>query len=137
MDSTQSLVEFIVPTLSRWISHPDYSKHVNVRHIQVPRIVLLKREIDILKTVDHPTLIRLEDVYEDDVNLHLVSQIQEKKLHLTRIWFIRACRTTWKYIGCKAARSFLFVWTCLWNTKENNCRYMPCHSTAVYLADTY
>lgn len=41
-------------------------------HIQVPRIVLLKREIDILRAVDHPTLIRLEDVYEDDVNLHLV-----------------------------------------------------------------
>lgn len=42
-------------------------------HPQVPRLVLLKREIDILRTVDHPTLIRLEDVYEDDVNLHLVS----------------------------------------------------------------
>lgn len=41
-------------------------------HVQVPRLVLLKREIDILRAVDHPTLIRLEDVYEDDVNLHLV-----------------------------------------------------------------
>jgi len=39
---------------------------------QVPRLVLLKREIDILRAVDHPTLIRLEDVYEDDVSLHLV-----------------------------------------------------------------
>lgn len=35
-------------------------------------MVLLKREIEILRAVDHPTLIRLEDVYEDDVNLHLV-----------------------------------------------------------------
>ena len=41
--------------------------------LQVPRLVLLKREIDILRTVDHPTLIRLEDVYEDEENLHLVS----------------------------------------------------------------
>lgn len=40
--------------------------------VQVPRLVLLKREIDILRTVDHPMLIRLEDVYEDDINLHLV-----------------------------------------------------------------
>lgn len=43
-----------------------------VCHFQVPRLVLLKREIDILRAVDHPTLIKLEDVYEDDVNLHLV-----------------------------------------------------------------
>lgn len=43
--------------------------------VQVPRLVLLKREINILRTIDHPTLIRLEDVYEDDVNLHLVSNI--------------------------------------------------------------
>lgn len=43
--------------------------------LQVPRLVLLKREIDILRTVDHPTLIRLEDVYEDEVNLHLVRRV--------------------------------------------------------------
>lgn len=57
-------------------------RHRNALHLdkwrsvyfaQVPRLVLLKREIDILRTVDHPTLIRLEDVYEDDVHLHLVS----------------------------------------------------------------
>lgn len=35
-------------------------------------MILLKREIDILRTVEHPTLIRLEDVYEDEMNLHLV-----------------------------------------------------------------
>lgn len=37
--------------------------------------MLLKREIDILRTVDHPTIIRLEDIYEDDDNLHLVTAV--------------------------------------------------------------
>lgn len=54
-----------------------------IRHIQVPRLVLLKREIDILKTVDHPTLIRLEDIYEDDVNLHLVRTSQTLREYCT------------------------------------------------------
>ncbi|CAN0151403.1 unnamed protein product, partial [Laminaria digitata] len=43
-----------------------------IKKSKVPRLILLKREIDILRTVEHPTLIRLEDVYEDEVNLHLV-----------------------------------------------------------------
>lgn len=43
-------------------------------------MVLLKREIDILRAVDHPTLIKLEDVYEDDVNLHLVSPYHKPAL---------------------------------------------------------
>ncbi|CAM9837827.1 unnamed protein product, partial [Pylaiella littoralis] len=46
-----------------------------IKKSKVPRLVLLKREIDILRTVDHPTLIRLEDIYEDDVNLHLVTEL--------------------------------------------------------------
>lgn len=53
-----------------------HAQFQNARHsdrLQVSRLVLLKREIDILRTVDHPTLIRLEDVYEDEANLHLVS----------------------------------------------------------------
>ncbi|CAM9226582.1 unnamed protein product [Hapterophycus canaliculatus] len=46
-----------------------------IKKSKVPRLVLLKREIDILRAVDHPTLIRLEDVYEDDVYLHLVTEL--------------------------------------------------------------
>eukprot|EP00903_Cladosiphon_okamuranus_P014850 g13751.t1 len=46
-----------------------------IKKSKVPRLVLLKREIDILRAVDHPTLIKLEDVYEDDVNLHLVTEL--------------------------------------------------------------
>ncbi|CAM9203843.1 unnamed protein product [Ectocarpus sp. 12 AP-2014] len=46
-----------------------------IKKSKVPRLVLLKREIEILRAVDHPTLIRLEDVYEDDVNLHLVTEL--------------------------------------------------------------
>jgi calcium-dependent protein kinase len=32
----------------------------------------LKREIDILRTVDHPNIIRLIDVFEDEKYLHVV-----------------------------------------------------------------
>lgn len=108
-----SPVKDIVPTFPRLISHSDYSKHIYVllksecgntpiRHIQVPRIVLLKREIDILKTVDHPTLIRLEDVYEDGVNLHLVSQISysDGTLYLMRINSTRGNRLGVLHSSC-------------------------------------
>ena len=53
-------------------SHAQLQNADQSDRLQVPRLVLLKREIDILRTVDHPTLIRLEDVYEDEANLHLV-----------------------------------------------------------------
>lgn len=33
---------------------------------------ILVREVDILRKVNHPNIIKLVDVYEDDINLHLV-----------------------------------------------------------------
>ncbi|CAM9421813.1 unnamed protein product [Chrysoparadoxa australica] len=42
---------------------------------KVNRLELLVREINILKTVDHPGIIKLVDVYEDDACLHLVTEL--------------------------------------------------------------
>lgn len=39
------------------------------------KIEVLKREIDILKEVDHPNIIRLKDVYEDKKYLHLITEL--------------------------------------------------------------
>eukprot|EP00953_Heterococcus_sp_UTEX-ZZ885_P010732 6259-Heterococcus_DN1.PRE.2 len=44
-------------------------------HCSVGRLELLKREIDILRTVNHPSIIKLVDVYEDANNLHLVTEL--------------------------------------------------------------
>lgn len=103
-ENGQSPLETSVPgtSIPQWISHPDYSNvqvflqecgNNPILHIQVPRLVLLKREIDILRTVDHPTLIRLEDIYEDDVNLHLVrtNQIQQGDIAAVKRHYRRAC----------------------------------------------
>lgn len=42
---------------------------------KVGRLELLKREIEILRTVNHPAIIKLIDVYEDANNLHLVTEL--------------------------------------------------------------
>lgn len=36
------------------------------------RVESLLREVDILRKVSHPNIIELVDVYEDEMNLHLV-----------------------------------------------------------------
>ena len=41
------------------------------------KIELLKRELEILKKVDHPNIIKLFEVYEDKKYLHLVTEICE------------------------------------------------------------
>ncbi|CAN0001482.1 unnamed protein product, partial [Phaeothamnion confervicola] len=46
-----------------------------IKKAKVHRIELLKREIEILRTVEHPTIIQLVDVYEDDNHLHLVTEL--------------------------------------------------------------
>lgn len=35
----------------------------------------LRREIDILRTVDHPNIIKFQDVYEDEKYIHLVTEL--------------------------------------------------------------
>ena len=46
-----------------------------IRKAKVSRLDSLRREIDILQTVDHPQIIKLVDVYEDDKFLHLVTEL--------------------------------------------------------------
>jgi len=46
-----------------------------IRKAKVRRLEILRREIDILKTMDHPNIIKLIDVYEDDRFLHLVTDL--------------------------------------------------------------
>lgn len=47
----------------------------SIRKSKVGKIEVLKREIDILKEVDHPNIIRLKDVYEDKKYLHLITEL--------------------------------------------------------------
>ncbi|EZG85645.1 putative calcium-dependent protein kinase [Gregarina niphandrodes] len=42
---------------------------------KIENISRLRREILIMKSLDHPSIIRLFEVYEDDVNLHLVMEL--------------------------------------------------------------
>lgn len=44
-----------------------------IRKSRVSRVERLLAEVKILRTVDHPNIIELIDVYEDETNLHLVS----------------------------------------------------------------
>ena len=42
---------------------------------KVPDTEVLKREIEIMQTVNHPHIIRLYDVFEDDKNIFLVTEL--------------------------------------------------------------
>ena len=42
---------------------------------KVPDAEILKREIEIMRQVDHPHIIRLYDVFEDDKNIFLVTEL--------------------------------------------------------------
>ncbi|CAM9496311.1 unnamed protein product [Discosporangium mesarthrocarpum] len=48
-----------------------------IRKARVARMDNLSREIQILKTVKHPNIIQLVDVFEDEKNLHLVTELCE------------------------------------------------------------
>mmetsp|Transcript_8922 Transcript_8922/g.12967 ORF Transcript_8922/g.12967 Transcript_8922/m.12967 type:complete len:533 (-) Transcript_8922:701-2299(-) len=47
----------------------------SIRKSKVGKIEVLKREIDILREVDHPNIIRLKDVFEDQKYLHLITEV--------------------------------------------------------------
>jgi calcium-dependent protein kinase len=47
----------------------------SIRKAKVSKIEVLKREIDILREVDHPNIIRLKDVFEDQKYLHLITEL--------------------------------------------------------------
>jgi len=47
----------------------------SIRKSKVGKIEVLKREIQILKEVDHPNIIDLIDVYEDTKYLHLITEV--------------------------------------------------------------
>lgn len=46
-----------------------------IKKSKVSRIESLRREIEILRCVDHPCIIKLYDVYEDDRFIHLVTEL--------------------------------------------------------------
>jgi Protein kinase domain len=46
----------------------------SIRKSKVSKIEVLKREIEILKEVDHPNIIKLIEVYEDERYLHLITE---------------------------------------------------------------
>mmetsp|Transcript_9411 Transcript_9411/g.14440 ORF Transcript_9411/g.14440 Transcript_9411/m.14440 type:complete len:555 (-) Transcript_9411:311-1975(-) len=48
-----------------------------IRKSRVGRIDSLRREVEILQTVDHPNIIKLIDIYEDEKYLHLVMELCE------------------------------------------------------------
>lgn len=47
-----------------------------IRKARVSRVESLLREVQILRKVSHPNIIELADVYEDEMNLHLVSRVE-------------------------------------------------------------
>lgn len=47
----------------------------SIRKSKVGKIEVLKREIEILKEVDHPNIIKLKDVFEDQKYLHLITEL--------------------------------------------------------------
>lgn len=47
----------------------------SIRKSKVNKIEVLKREIDILKEVNHPNIIRLIEVHEDEKYLHLITEL--------------------------------------------------------------
>lgn len=46
-----------------------------IKKSKVSRIESLRREIEILRCVDHPCIIKLYDVYEDERFIHLVTEL--------------------------------------------------------------
>ncbi|CAN0430106.1 unnamed protein product, partial [Ectocarpus sp. 12 AP-2014] len=46
-----------------------------IRKARVSRVESLLREVQILRKVSHPNIIELVDVYEDEMNLHLVTEL--------------------------------------------------------------
>mmetsp|Transcript_13945 Transcript_13945/g.18187 ORF Transcript_13945/g.18187 Transcript_13945/m.18187 type:complete len:546 (+) Transcript_13945:294-1931(+) len=46
-----------------------------VRKMRVRRLEILKREIEILQTLNHPNIIKLVDVFEDEKYIHLVQEL--------------------------------------------------------------
>lgn len=49
-----------------------------IRKARVSRVESLLREVEILRKVEHPNIIALVDVYEDEANLHLVRYLKEE-----------------------------------------------------------
>ena len=47
----------------------------SIRKSKVGKIEVLKREIEILKEVNHPNIIKLVDVFEDQKYLHLITEL--------------------------------------------------------------
>jgi serine/threonine protein kinase len=42
---------------------------------KVPNLGLLKKEVELLRQVDHPHIIKLYDAYEEPTKLHLITEL--------------------------------------------------------------
>lgn len=64
-----------------WLSHrKDYPKYkfaikkINKQQVGTNELELLRREIDVLREVDHPNIIKFYDTYEDNTNIFIVME---------------------------------------------------------------
>ena len=54
-----------------------------IRKAKVSKYDALKKEIDILQACDHPNIIKLIEVHEDEKSIHLVQVMNSSKLYAT------------------------------------------------------
>lgn len=47
----------------------------SIRKSKVSKVDVLRREIEILREVEHPNIIRLKEIYEDDKYLHIITEL--------------------------------------------------------------
>ena len=47
----------------------------SIRKSKVERIETLRREVDLLKELDYPNIIKLIDIHEDQIFLHLITEL--------------------------------------------------------------
>lgn len=52
-----------------------YAVKIVEKNVIKEDIKLLKREIDIMKKVDHKNILKLFEIYEDDVNVYIVMEL--------------------------------------------------------------
>jgi calcium-dependent protein kinase len=74
----QSTIRFIRATGHSQQARLIYSKILALKTIlksKVPDTEVLKREIEIMRTVNHPHIIRLYDVFENEHNIFLVTEL--------------------------------------------------------------
>lgn len=73
-----SFLPSFLPNTEYRIRNTEHQKEFAVKtilKIKVNRVENLRREIAIMRRVNHPNIIKLHDVYEDDTFIHLVMDL--------------------------------------------------------------